>query len=68
MAAAGAIDTLLTIDVTRRGPRRLRLGLGDRPRPGRAITIAAYATPLVEGAMVVLPAATTYETEGVLAP
>ena len=65
-AAAGEIDTLLTIHADPLvGPGASDWGWAIG-RVRTRITIAAYATPLVEGAMVVLPAATTYETEGVL--
>ena len=65
-AAAGEIDTILTVHADPLvGPGASDWGwaLG---RVRTRIAIAAFTTPLVEGAMVVLPAGTTYETEGVL--
>ena len=65
-AAAGEIDTILAVHADPLvGPGASDWGwaLG---RVRTRIAIAAFTTPLVEGAMVVLPAGTTYETEGVL--
>ena len=64
-AAAGEIDTLLTIHADPLvGPGASDWGWAIG-RVRTRITIASHVTPLVEGAMVVLPAATSYETEGV---
>ena len=64
-AEAGEIDTLLTIHADPLvGPGASDWGWAIG-RVRTRIAIAAFTTPLVEGAMVVLPAATPYETEGV---